>query len=232
MLLAHGDCEHCPVISGSNQFLTARVEQLNNLLRSRHLLPIQLLSHSTTVWEKIYAQEELISKGTLLRRRDFLSPASSTQNVQQQMVVIDPLNRRESQTIPPAALLPDVIEKSACIWVWAPQIVENLCTGCDACIRLCPTNALQLDTDSSDTPAYLIKEKLCTGCHICSDVCTENACQVTTWETASKNFIPLVEKQCTQCGNPYHLPTSNPLVTESLCPICSSKSRDSHEGSK
>ncbi|WP_419600334.1 4Fe-4S binding protein [Thiolapillus sp.] len=167
LLIAQGDCSSCPMICDRSILLQERIEHLNRLLSERHLAPMKLLSYSNAVWRKIYKQEEIISRGTLLKRRDFLG-GSASRKLKQQMVILNPLNRSECQTIPPGALLPDAISENGRSWPWAPRFESTQCNGCDACIRLCPTDALQL-SNSDGKAAYLIEEKYCTGCNICAD---------------------------------------------------------------
>ncbi|WP_457668944.1 4Fe-4S binding protein [Thiolapillus sp.] len=223
LLIAQGDCSSCGMICESSLLLPEKIERLNELLVKRHLAPIKLLNYSTAVWRKIYSQEEIISRGTLLKRRTFLSGASS-RNLQQQMVVLDPLNRSECRTIPPGALLPEPASQTGDFWPWTPQLDPVHCNGCDACIQLCPTDALQLHNKDGEA-AYRIEEKYCTGCNICADICNEDAIRPVAWEISMQRRIPLVEKSCTQCGNPFHLPETNPLAEENRCPVCLRASR-------
>lgn len=221
LLVSEGNCKDCLLLD-QNESLAQRIEQLNRLLTQRNLVPIKLLSYSNTVWRKIHRQEEVISKGTLLKRRAFLGGVTPTQNLQQQLIVLDPLNRSECQTIPPGSLLPEPEVEHDNLWPWAPQLDPLKCNGCNACIQLCPTDALE--QHSQDTKSeYLIQAKYCTGCNICTDVCTQDAIQPTAWDTVSLQAIPLVEKQCTSCGNPFHLPADNPMTDESRCPVCSNR---------
>lgn len=218
LLVSEGSCDSCSL--GQGERLTDRIYQLNRLLVQRNLVPIKLLSYSNAVWQKIRAQEEVISKGTLLQRRAFLGGATSSHNLQQQLVVLDPLNRSECQTLPPGTLLTEPeVAHSSYIWPWAPQLEPGNCNGCNACIKLCPTDALtQVDEDEGSR--YQVQAQHCTGCNICADVCTEDAINPTAWDTVSEQSIPLLEKQCRSCKNPFHLPAANPGADGDQCPVC------------
>lgn len=220
LLIAHGDCRNCP--SNPPTPLVQRIEQLNKLLAGRHLTPMKLLTYSNSVWEKIHAQEEVISRGTLIKRRSFLWGSTATDSIRQQMYIFDPLNRKECQTVPPAALLPEPQSDADCSWPWAPQFEPQDCIGCDACIHLCPTGALLYEQDDTKQ-VYVVHAKACNGCMICADVCDTNAIQPKPWAAISHQSIPLLEKQCATCGNPYHLPVVNTLSANSECPVCSNK---------
>lgn len=219
LLIAQGDCDNCPVACDSSQRLTRLIEELNQILVQRHQAPIKILAYSNAVWQKIYRQEEIISQGTLLKRRAFMGGAASTGNTQQQMVVLDPLNRNECRTVPPGALLPDPASEANCLWPWAPQLDPDNCIGCDACIKLCPTDALQLH-DTEEGSSYLVQAKYCTGCNICADVCMEDAIRPLAWSPITHHSVSLIEKQCTNCGNPYHVPDGSSLADANKCPVC------------
>lgn len=52
-----------------------------------------------------------------------------------------------------------------------PEIDTNRCTGCHACVDVCPTHALEQVADK----AYLAWPDKCTYCTVCEDICPENA---------------------------------------------------------
>ena len=52
-----------------------------------------------------------------------------------------------------------------------PRIHETLCTGCRACVDICPVQALAQVRDK----AVLAYPHLCTYCTACEDVCPEGA---------------------------------------------------------
>lgn len=51
------------------------------------------------------------------------------------------------------------------------NVNKNLCIGCQACISVCPTKAIEL---TSDNKVKIIESK-CIGCQACISVCPVNA---------------------------------------------------------
>jgi ferredoxin len=56
---------------------------------------------------------------------------------------------------------------------------EELCTGCEFCVDVCPFEALEmkLDTDGFNRIAVVI-EKNCTSCKLCEQVCIKDAIEI------------------------------------------------------
>ena len=50
------------------------------------------------------------------------------------------------------------------------RIIEEECTGCSACMNVCPSNAIYMVDDKA-----CIDESRCNGCGYCVKVCPENA---------------------------------------------------------
>ena len=219
LLIATADCAECTRHQPTG--ILQRVEQLNKLLRERDKPPMTILQRSDKVWMRIFSTDEVVSHGTQLSRRKFLRGGGEL--IRHQLLVADPLNLPECRTVPPGQLLPTASTEGKVHWPWTPMLDESLCNGCDACIKLCPTDALQLIQDKDeedDLSGYRLNPADCTGCGICATVCELQAITIHNWSLSKKNTIELSEKRCTACGNSFHLPQLNPLAGESLCRIC------------
>ncbi len=218
LLIATAECPECTRHQPTG--IHQRVEQLKKLLLERNKTPIKILQRSEQVWMKIFKTDEMISRGTQLSRRKFLRGGGEM--LRHQLVVLDPLNLPECRSVPPGQLLPNA-EDGEVHWPWAPRLDVSLCNGCDACIKLCPTDALQLIEDKEeedDLPGYLLNPADCTGCGICATVCESEAITIHSWSLSLENMIELTEKRCTACGSNFHLPRRNPHSEEPLCRIC------------
>ncbi|HEC05229.1 MAG TPA: 4Fe-4S dicluster domain-containing protein [Thiolapillus brandeum] len=224
LLLTRDDCGSCPDCPGET--LEQRVERLNLLLGERHRPLLKLSNRPVRVWKAVLNKEALITRGTRLNRRAFLSGVSSSQILQEQLVSMDPLNRPESRTIAPGMLLDSKSRHAHLPWV--PHIEAAACSGCDACIQLCPTEALRHETQHEDSSrdgsssCYRMDAPRCTGCGICVDVCSEQAIRLEAWGTWEENPLPLGDAVCHRCGNSYHVPVDSKLNADGLCPICRS----------
>ncbi len=223
LLLATGDCDHCAWKPGTG--LVQRLESFNRLLRQRNLPPMNLLVYTKKLWLKIFAQEVVIGRGTQLQRRAFFAAAASPNKLQQQLAVLDPLNLKACQTLAPGSLLPGDESHAELLWPWAPQLDIRRCEGCDACFRLCPVAALELVPDEQGL-VYRIRAAQCTGCGICADVCEQQAIRPIAEANVPLSQIPLIQKRCAKCGNPYHLPQGNPALEHDLCLVCHRKQAD------
>jgi heterodisulfide reductase subunit A-like polyferredoxin len=50
------------------------------------------------------------------------------------------------------------------------KVTQELCTGCEACLEVCPFDAIQM----KDGKASVIEEN-CSGCGVCADACPVSA---------------------------------------------------------
>ncbi|GJM42677.1 MAG: hypothetical protein DHS20C20_29590 [Ardenticatenaceae bacterium] len=63
--------------------------------------------------------------------------------------------------------------------IWLPQIDKVLCTGCNDCIVVCPTDALELVSGTAFTEsvavAVLTNPAACSYCAECETICPVEA---------------------------------------------------------
>lgn len=52
------------------------------------------------------------------------------------------------------------------------EVNENLCVGCEACIKICPYSAISKD---EDTDTVVVNKVVCKGCGVCGASCPHNA---------------------------------------------------------
>jgi len=223
LLITTAECSEC----NRNQSvgIQLRLKQINRLLQERNKQPMKILQRSPQIWRQAFKSDEVISRGTRLSRREFLR--GSGKQLRHQLVVLDPLNRPEGLAGPPGQLLPNHGDTEA-HWLYVPKIDENLCNGCDACMKLCPTNALQLIHDKAVKPSYCLVPENCIGCNVCVLVCNLQAMSINLWSISTPYTINLVKKRCKACGNSFHLPSQNSLSLGEFCPICQKHNHSSN----
>jgi len=99
------------------------------------------------------------------------------------------------------------------------KFVEESCTNCQICYRICPTGAL-----SSNRKFSLIHfdAMLCVKCHLCHDVCEPDAIKLQPgfeikefFEPTQRTLVSFNIKRCNECGNPFTY-----LGGEQTCPRC------------
>jgi Fe-S-cluster-containing hydrogenase component 2 len=71
---------------------------------------------------------------------------------------------------------------------------QGLCTGCGACVEICPVQAVKLEQDIP-----VVEEDWCIGCGVCATVCPSGAVQIKvragkTGELPARHFRELHEK--------------------------------------
>jgi len=67
-------------------------------------------------------------------------------------------------------------------------VFEELCTGCDYCISICPENALVLEeTDTITAPIAKVIEKKCVGCNLCAEICIKGAVKI--WDAVKGEWV-------------------------------------------
>ncbi|PIE08840.1 MAG: hypothetical protein CSA74_00520 [Rhodobacterales bacterium] len=102
-----------------------------------------------------------------------------------------------------------------------PRIDPDLCSGCDACVRICPPEALTLIDTPGGLSAYHVDPESCDACGLCESVCEESAIRLETMALAPKD-IPLQSWACRACGVAVHGPqaAAEGRAQDGLCRIC------------
>ena len=218
LVVAMGNCDECPR-GGKAPRLHQRIASLNKSLRQSGNPPFVLEQKPLAEWSSYRSKTKDAPAGPLLNRRGFLRALVETDKNSANNLHIF-LGRESELFAPPAQLLPDLADDS--ILPNVPDIDSRRCSGCDACIRVCPHGALSLDLEDS-VPSYRLMASRCTGCGMCIDICDQDAITIQHWATQEKNVISLGEMRCSACGVPFHEPAVAGKDLDSLCRICSQK---------
>lgn len=215
------DCDTCP--RGHVQRLSASVRQINTLLHSRGLQPITLVLLEPQPWLEALGHSTAYQGQPVWTRRNFFRGAlQAALNT-----ALDPAalaGEEKADFTPPTAWLPDTGPEA--LFLHSPTLDPTRCNGCDACVRLCPHQAITLDT-SGNEPCYRIDAGRCTGCGICRDACDQDAIRLNVLSPLPQTTLPLVQGHCSACDIRYHLPAGR-LRSDRLCPICAQTRHGRH----
>lgn len=203
-LLAAADCDSCP--RGRAERLESRIEQLNVALMARGQPLIRTLSVTVAKWIGLRRHLPTTSEVDARRRSLFhhLLPAAKTTTSVSALM---------STMLPGHGPLP-----------WSVHIDDTRCVACHACARVCPSGAINLQTE----PAmhYRLESSVCTGCKLCVDVCAERAIHLDAWTGPEQTVIMLEKATCRTCGAHFNYPatwTQRPA----RCWVCARTARPS-----
>lgn len=117
--------------------------------------------------------------------------------------------------------------KSGARFAMSPAIDVTLCSGCDACLKVCPEAALMLIKADSGELSYHFNPAACTGCALCVDVCEPDAISLHALSPGQPD-LALEAFRCAACGVSVHVPLGRAPGGKSpgeqapggLCPVC------------
>lgn len=94
------------------------------------------------------------------------------------------------------------------------------CTACEACFRVCPTAAIQIE-ENPDAWALQFRADRCVACQVCLEVCQPRVLDAETVADATpgrppKDLLRLNKQRCQRCDR--HFVSAVPQQT---CPVCS-----------
>jgi ferredoxin len=99
------------------------------------------------------------------------------------------------------------------------KFIDDSCTNCQICYRICPTGAL-----SSNSKFSMINfdAMLCVKCHLCHDACEPNSIHLQAgfeikefFEPTQRTLASFTIKRCNECGNNFTYTDG-----EQTCPRC------------
>jgi len=210
ILTTTGDCEGCEACpKTSDSQLPDRVEALNLSLaqRQRPMIHYRVLPQSS--WEGYQQHLPPLQVTQTVTRRYFLQRSwQATSQAYLQAGSPAPF-------LPPATLFPPSVKAPASL-PYVPVLNAQQCNGCGICFKVCPHEALSINTANH---CYHIDAEQCTGCGLCEDLCSEAAITIQQWVLPDKADLPLHSTRCHRCGAPFQRPAAY-TGNQQLCSIC------------
>ncbi len=194
-----GDCAACP--DGAGLSVHRHVAALNALLASRKL-PGLLLERA----------------GEPPRRTTRIGPGAATDAGRRRLFGLSALPMGAASA-PPLARLQSLSWGPDTLYVNVPLIDPGRCTGCDACISLCPTASLSRVKSGDGEMQYVVDPATCNDCGLCCDLCGENAIRLGHLSAAPQP-VALACFRCRGCGVNVHVPALGPYAARGICPVC------------
>lgn len=99
---------------------------------------------------------------------------------------------------------------------------NNACIFCEACVRLCPTKALQIIENNNGAKSLNFNPVLCNECELCQDICPEKGffwdfMSLATFLSADEQVLVQAQKQiCQNCGEEFWQYPSK----DNICRFC------------
>ncbi|NEW60777.1 ferredoxin [Sulfurovum sp. bin170] len=114
------------------------------------------------------------------------------------------------------------------------KFVDETCTNCQICYRICPTGALSSDAKFS---VINFDSMMCVKCHLCHDVCEPNSIGIQAgfeikefFEPTQRTLASFNIKRCNECGN--HFTYTGGLVECIRCKSEESEAMELHTNPK
>ena len=211
LIVLSGDCDACD--RGATTRFPHHLERFNVLAESRGLAPLRVSSPDLPL-AKQWLEGRRTGDKVVEGRRQFLRGVFAPKAILQEGV---PETRQR-----PLSIFQCTFAGSAerALFAAYPMIDPGLCVGCDACIRICPENALFLADDDAGGLEYRSRPDRCSGCGLCVDICEEEAVLLQELGRPSMTSWPLEQSRCRACGVDLHRPTT-PDGHDGLCWVCS-----------
>ncbi len=102
-------------------------------------------------------------------------------------------------------------------------IDRSTCTGCDACHKICPSQALFLK-NAGPISFYSVAPEKCDHCGLCESVCQTSSIQISPYQEQIPLDYAFIEKKCEHCQHDFRLPFESSKKHQEqeivFCPIC------------
>ena len=198
VIATRADCAECINGLGSRDPFAEALHDANTLRCSRGQVEVESLMHEPETWRKTLWENNKAADLPDQRKRRLLRAFTRTADAA----------REAKPDFPPGALFFATV-----------TIDAEKCTGCDACVRICPHRAIRLERGAVGL-VYEFDPASCTRCGLCRDLCEDDAVTLHSLAAFTQSRLVLHSDQCRKCGAPFHLPIEGAGVRSELCRIC------------
>lgn len=187
----------CVLVVGGVGCKSARrdLRRFNALLASRGLPEMALRQPADDTRMARILQGYLDEAEAVRDRRGFLRPAASPGGGDAERTPLSQIQASHGA------------DAGAPLYAAVPVIDANLCSGCDACMRICPSETLSQIKDNSHGSVYRAIPESCDACGLCRSICPDAAITLETMAPAQADIV-LSEWICRSCGVPVHRPAA------------------------
>lgn len=242
LLTASGPCSDCHRNRGDGPLLATTVAQAALLNRSRGQAALAQVALDAVAWQRARVENPPRKPpAPVVGRRGFfrLSVQAVADEASKLSAVVRPeTSEAEERVFIPAgrrlAAVDGETAADAACHLWVPELDSRRCTGCHACVRICPFAALSFIPAtapepgeegrpvSAPGPAYGIDPAGCTGCGLCRDVCETGAITLHGLARQTQQILELHEGRCRACGTVVHVPqtAAGDFLADGLCRVC------------
>jgi len=210
------DCPSChyygKIAGNKSPALEDHCRHFNLLVRSRGLEPLALVSATPTEIERWNVEASGNELENLGRRKLFTGLGDHLAGQGNEELAEEGARQM-------ADLQSVGNDKDDTIFFAVPNLDQHLCDGCDACVRICPTQALTKINEGPEQNCYKVHPQSCTGCGLCRDVCAADAVNLRAMTVCETRAVPLQAFVCTSCGVTCHVPEAKDNEG-CLCRVC------------
>ncbi len=233
-----------PYESGSHllELIQSRIEEANFILSSfsdkiidTNLDEKDVVSDPIENDNEITSRREFLTKNTslkgVIKHKQAFNEAVDADELQTFDIDVDIISKIKDKNLPDKRKILftalkhiskpenyEILPESDISFV-SQKYIDDKCTNCQICYRICPTGAL-----SSNGKFSIINfdAMLCVKCHLCHDACEPDAIHLQPgfeikefFESSQRTLVTFDVKRCDECGN-YFTYTGGELT----CPRC------------
>jgi ferredoxin len=230
--------------------LLENIEEANFILDSISDKKIEIKSIKREEKEKVQQQTPsrrsfLSLKGAIKSKREFDSAVVADEVKKFGIEIKDIHGIREKRIPDKRKLLFSVLKREQKPKVYdilaendisftSQKFIDESCTNCQICYRICPTGALSSDSKFS---VINFDAMICLKCHLCHDVCEPNSIQLQKgfeikefFEPTQRTLATFNIKRCNECGN--HFTYKGGLVECPRCQIEEAEAMELHQNAR